>query len=211
MIINWPSFLAALALLLVPITLFHGEKVRFRGIAHEWRNIWPRFFALGLHSIDLCRAALGGWLLVTSLTRNHPTGLAKYAIPATLAAVLFTAVFLQTVFRAKRDTAHACFPFVIGLIFGLYAPAIAAYAVLLALVTALGTHTPAAFFPTLAVALLAVGYLFGGQGMLITLAVGSISAILPWMWSLLTSKELVLSYRARRASEESYPLSDQPT
>ncbi|MBI3884976.1 MAG: hypothetical protein HY302_04515 [Opitutae bacterium] len=203
MIVHWTLFLPALALLLVPIALFHGPKVRYRGIAHDWRDIWKQTFALGLHTVDFCRATLGAWWLLESLQKGaHATGAMRFAVPATGAAVLLSATLLQTTFRAKPDSVHAPFVFLGGLVFGFYPPAIAAYALLLATVTAFGTKAPAVFFPILAFALPGVGSLFA-RGLLPSLVVGSLVALLPWLWSLLFSREMVVSYRGRRPSEGS--------
>ena len=202
MIVHWATFLPALALLLIPITLFHGPKVRYRGISHDWRNIWPQAFGLGLHAIDFCRAILGAWLLLDSLNKGHATGFMRYGMPITFAAVLLTAVISQMTFRAKLDTMHAPFAFIAGLVFGFYPSEIAAYTLLLAVVTALGTKMPAVFFPVLAVALPAVGYVFA-RSLLLNLIVGSVVTLLPWLWSLLFAKEMIVSYRARRASDDS--------
>ena len=147
MIVHWATFLPALALLLIPITLFHGPKVRYRGISHDWRNIWPQAFGLGLHAIDFCRAILGAWLLLESLTKGHATGFMRYGMPITFAAVLLTAVISQMTFRAKLDTMHAPFAFIAGLVFGFYPTEIAAYTLLLAVVTALGDQDACRFFP----------------------------------------------------------------
>lgn len=188
---------------MVPIALFHGPKVRYRGVSHDWRNIWKQAFALGLHTVDFCRATLGAWWLLEALEKGpHATGVMRYAVPATYAVILVIATVRQMTFRAKPDSMHAPFVFIGGFVFGFYPPAIAAYTLLLAVVTALGTKTPAVFFPILAVALPSVGYLFA-RGMLINLIIGSIVALFPWLWSILFSRELVVSYRARRPSDGS--------
>lgn len=203
MIIHWALFLPALVLLMVPITLFHGPKVRYRGVSHDWRNIWKQTFALGLHTVDFCRATLGAWWLLESLEKGpHVTGAMRYAIPATYAVILIAAMTLQMTFRTRPDNMHAPFVFTGGLVFGFYPPAIAGYTLLLAVVTAFGTKSPAVFFPILAVALPSVGYLFA-KSMLFNLIIGSIVALLPWLWSILFSCELVVSYRARRPSDDS--------
>lgn len=202
MIIHWTIFLPAVILLLIPITLFHGPKIRYRGISHDWRTIWPNAFDLGLHSIDFGRAVLGAWLLVDSLSRGPATGLMRHSILITHAGVLIAAVILQITFRAKPDTVHAPFTFVAGLVLGFYPPSIAAYALLLAVVAALGTKAPSVFFPVLGLALAAVGTVFVKKFTL-TLAVGVLVVTLPWLWSLLFRCEMMASYRARRASDDS--------
>lgn len=203
MLVYWIIFVPALALLLVPITLFHGPKVRYRGITHDWRNIWPRALDLGLHTIDFGRAILGAWLLEEALSKApEVTGAMRHAVMATQAVVLVTAVIIQTSFRAKQDTVHAPFAFVAGVILGFYPPAVAAYALLLAVVTTLGTKTLSVFFPILGLALAVVGTVFAKKFSL-NLTIGMAVAMLPWFWSLLFHRELVSSFRARRPSDSS--------
>lgn len=192
------------------MTLFHGPKVRYRGISHDWRTLWPNAFDLGLHTIDFGRAVLGAWLLVESLARAPATGLMRHSILITHAAILIAAVILQITFRAKPDTVHAPFTFVAGLVLGFYPPAIAAYALLLALVATLGTKALSVFFPVLGLALAAVGTVFVKKFTL-TLAVGVLVVTLPWLWSLLFGCEMMASYRARRASDDSISKSPSRT
>lgn len=203
MLVNWIIFVPALALLLVPITLFHGPKVRYRGISHDWRNIWPRALDLGLHTIDFGRAILGAWLLVEALSKTPGvSGLMRHAVLATEAAVLLTAVIIQITFRAKPDTVHAPFAFVAGIVLGFYPPAVAAYALLLTVVTTLGTKTLSVYFPVLGIALAVVGTVFAKKFSL-NLTIGLAVAMLPWLWSLLFSRELISSFRARRPADSS--------
>lgn len=202
MLIDWIRFAAALGLLLTPIALFHGKKVRYRPIARDWDTHWWQILTLGLHTIDAGRAALGGWLLVDALVPDPAArGLLRYAVLFTQGGVMSAAVLLQTFFCKERDSAHAPFAFVGGLVFGIYPPAIAGLPLLLAITVAGGSRTPVAFFPMLALALLGIGFLLGGKGMIIKLALGVCAVMLPWLCSLLFSRDLVVSYRAKRSDD----------
>ena len=199
MLIDWIRFSSALVLLLTPIALFHGKKVRYRPIARDWDTHWSQILKLGLHTIDAGRAALGGWLLVDALASDPAAhGLMRYSVFLTRGAVLCLAVLLQTFVCKERDSAHAPFTFVSGLVFGVYSPTIAAFPVLLAIIVAGGSRTPLAFFPTLSLTLFALGILFGGKKMIIPLVLGMCAVMLPWLCSLLFSRDLVVSYRAKR-------------
>ncbi|MDP3178917.1 MAG: hypothetical protein Q8M76_13505, partial [Spirochaetaceae bacterium] len=123
MIIDWLKFAPALFLLLLPIGVFHGKKVRFRPIARDWADHWSKILTLGLHWIDLSRAALGGWLLVESLSLSPgAAGIMRYSVLVTLGAVMILAVALQTFVCKERDSANAPFMFVTGLLVGVYPP-----------------------------------------------------------------------------------------
>jgi len=202
MFIDWIRFAAALVLLLTPIALFHGKKVHYRPIARDWDTHWWQIVRLGLHTIDAGRAALGGWLLVDALASNPAAhGLLRYSVLLTEGGVMCTAVLLQTFFCKEPDSAHAPFAFVGGLLFGIYPPAIAGFPVLIAITVAGGSRTPVAYFPTLALALFALGFLFGGKGMIVKLSLGMCAVMLPWLCSLLFSLDLVVSYRAKRSGD----------
>lgn len=199
MIIDWFKFAPALFILLLPIGLFHGKKIRFSPVSRDWDGHWFLILTLGLHWIDLGRAILGGWLLVESLSLSPGTaGFMRYSVLLLQGAVLLTAVGLQTIVCKERDSAHAPFMFVTGLLFGLYPPVIAGFPILLAVTVTAGSRTPAAYFPILAVLLIGGGFLFDGKKSLIKLAIGFCAVLLPWLWSILFSRDLVLTYRARR-------------
>lgn len=204
MVIDWLRFGPALALLLIPISIFHGKKVRYLSLTRDWDRHWTRILALGLHAIDAGRAALGGWLLVVALTPDPAAhGVMRYSVLLTQGAVLCLAVILQVFFCKEPDSAHAPFTFVSGLVLGTYPPAIAGLPLVLAAAVAGGSRTPIAFFPVLSVALLGLGFLFGGKGMLLKLAFGACAVMLPWLCSLLFSRDLVISYRAKRLPGDS--------
>jgi hypothetical protein len=199
MLIDWIRFTAALGLLLTPIALFHGKKVRYRPIVRDWDTHWQQVLTLGLHTIDAGRAMLGGWLLVEALAPDPAArGLLRYSVLFTQGGLMSAAVLLQTFFCKEPDSAHAPFAFVSGLLFGVYPPAIAGLPLLLAITVATGSRSPAAFFPMLSVALFGFGFLFGGKGMIIKLILGMCAVMLPWLCSLLFSRDLVISYRAKR-------------
>ena len=199
MIIDWTNFGPALALLLTPIVLFHGKKIRYRSASRDWDTHWPQILTLGLHFIDAGRAALGGWLLIESLHPNPAAhGIARYAIMLTQGAVLCSAVTFQVFFCKEPDSAFAPFAFVAGLGFGLYPPAVAGLPLLLAVTVAGGSRTPVAFFPTLSIAMLGLGFAIGGKAMLLNVIFGACAVMLPWLFSLMFSRDLLVSYRAKR-------------
>lgn len=199
MIIDWLKFAPALFLLLLPIGVFHGKKVRFRPISRDWTDHWSQILNLSLHWIDLGRAALGGWLLVESLALSPgAAGFMRYSVLVTLGAVMIVAVTLQTFVCKPLDSANAPFMFVTGLLLGVYPPTIVGFPIALALTAAAGSRVPAAYFPLLALALVGSGFLFDGKNTLIKLALGFSAVILPWLFSIMFSRELVLTYRAKR-------------
>ena len=199
MIIDWLKFAPALFLLLLPIGVFHRKKVRFRPISRDWTDHWSQILNLSLHWIDLGRAAFGGWLLVESLALSPgAAGFMRYSVLGTLGAVMSLAVTLQTFVCKQPDSANAPFMFVTGLLIGVFPPTIVGFPIALALTAAAGSRVPAAYFPLLALTLVGSGFLFDGGKTLIKLALGFSAVILPWLFSLMFSRELVLTYRAKR-------------
>jgi len=202
MLIDWPKFIVALILLLSPTSLLHGKKVRFRPISGEWERHWMQIFTLGSHTIDLARAAAGAWFLAASLqTAPGARGLLRYGVIVTEASVFAVAVALQTLICKEKGEANAPFAFLIGLTAGFIPPVIAGFALAVAIVAAAGSGVPAAFFPVLGLAISGMGFLFTGKKYLFDLATVSCCALLPWLLSLLFSRELMMAYRERRADE----------
>jgi hypothetical protein len=203
LLIDWLPFAGALALLLTPIGWFHGRKIHFRPISRDWDRHWAQTLSLGLHAIDLGRAALGTWWLAEAVHGvTGARGLASYAVLLTLGSIRVLAVFLQTVVCKEPDSANAPFAFVAGLMLGGTSPLIGVLALVLAITVAMGARAPAAFFPVVGLARLGLGFWFGGKGLLVTLVFGACAAMLPWLWSLLFSRELVVAYRARPREED---------
>lgn len=200
--IDWTYLLPALALLLTPISLFHGGKVRIRSTSRDWDTHWRQILTLYLHPLDLARAALGGWLLLNAIAllpgAHGPT---RYAVMLTQGTSMIVGTLLQTVTCKEEDSAHAPFVFIAGLLLGFYPPAIAGLALLLALTLAGGARTPVAFFPVLAVALAGLGFGLGGKKILLQLVGGVGAALVPWLWSMLFHRDLLISYRAKRPGE----------
>jgi hypothetical protein len=200
MVIDWLRFSGALLLLLVPIALFHGPRVRYRSVSRDWDRHWPRIFSLGLHSIDLGRAALGAWLLTQAVERvPGATGLLRQGVLLTDAAVLGVAVLVQTFVCKERDAAHAPFAFVIGLVAGFLPPLLAGFAVLLAIAIAIGARMPAALFLILAASVMAIGYFFVRSGLPgVAIVAGAVA--LPSLATAMFPRRLVVSYRAKRST-----------
>lgn len=202
MIIDWSKFAPALFLLLLPIGLFHGKKVRFRPIARDWNEHWSQILTLGLHWIDLGRAALGGWLLFEALSLPPGSkGMLVYYLPLTQGLVSIVAVGLQTLVCKEEESGNAPFMFVSGLLLGLYPPAVAAFPILIALTAACGTRTPLAYFPLLALSTVAVGFAFDRKSTT-RLILSFCAILLPWLYSLMFSRDLVITYRAKRTAKD---------
>ncbi len=204
MIIDWLKLVPALLLLLTPISLFHGKKIRVRPIERDWDTHWPQIAGLGLHWIDLGRAMLGAWLLLDAISLPPGArGAMRYAPIAVQGALLVFSSCLQSLVCKERDSALAPFMFVTGLVLGFYSPTVAGFSILLALTAAAGSRTPWVYFPLLAVLVAGLGFLFVGKGALVGLAAGGAAVALPWLLTLMFRQTLVLSYRARRSSSES--------
>ena len=201
MIIDWLKFAPALFLLLLPIGLFHGKKIRFRSISRDWDGHWSSVLSLGLHWIDLGRAALGGWLLIEALKLSPGgAGFLRYSVLGTEGAVMIIAVGLQTFVCKEEDAAHAPFAFVTGLLLGVYPPIIAGFPIILAIAIAAGLRIPVAYFPCLALFLVAIGFGFDGKKSLLILALGFSAVVLPWLFTIMFPRDLVFTYRARQRS-----------
>jgi hypothetical protein len=199
MLVDWLKFIPALLLLLTPVGIFHDRKVHYRPISRDWTDHWAQIFSLGLHTLDLLRAAAGAWLLVEAL-RSAPDlrGLLRYSVISTQAAVAAVGIVLQAVVCKEPDSANAPFTFLAGLVLGFLPPFVAGFALLMTVVITAGARSPAAFFPILALAVPGMGVLFTGKKYLFLLIITTGAALLPWLISLLFSLEMVITYRARR-------------
>lgn len=204
LIIDWPQFLAALVLLLTPGDWFcNKQKTRYRELSRDWVDHWPRMLAHGMHTIDFARAALGTWLLLDSLhSVPNARGFAKYAVVFTQGGIRIFAVILQTAICRNPDSANAPFAFVTGLLITGISPLVAVFALAFAIPIAMGANTPAAFFPVLGIMHLAIGFWFKGKGAVFGLSFGAIAALVPTVISLAFHRELVVAFRARRATDE---------
>src|SRR4051812_40343707 len=110
LVIDWLKFLPALVLLLTPVGIFHGAKIRLRPISRGWDQHWAQIVTLSLHAIDLARAALGSWLLIGSLTAAPGAhGLAIQAPIILQGVIRVLAVLLQTIVCKEPDSANAPF------------------------------------------------------------------------------------------------------
>ena len=206
MIVDWPRFVSALVLLLTPVSLFYGKKIRYRDISRDWDEHWLRILTHGLHAIDFSRAALGTWLLLDSLhSVPNAHGLAEYAVLLTQGSIRIFAVFLQTVVCREPGHSNAPFAFVTGLLLTGIAPLVAVFALVLAISVAMGARSPAAFFPLVAVGHLCLGYVLKGSGGVIGLSFGAVAAMVPVLWSFMFHRDLVIAYRAKRLPSESVP------
>jgi hypothetical protein len=205
--LDWLKLIPALVLLLTPISLFHGRRVRFRAVEREWQGYWARTLGLGLHTIDLGRAALGAWLLFEAAQLDPELrGLARHAPVLMRLAVLTAAILLQTLPCREPEAANAPFAFAVGLALGALPPVVALFALVLALVLAAGASTPAAFFPLAAISVTGLGVLFEGMAALFLLATVALALVLPWLVTLLARRHFVTTYRAQAKGKPSSPL-----
>ncbi|MBS0630489.1 MAG: hypothetical protein JSS11_01140 [Verrucomicrobia bacterium] len=199
MLIHWFQFISAAVLLLIPMGLFHGPKVRYRAIRRTWRGYWLRFFTLGQHAIDFGRAALGGWLLLRALEFDPHAHLPAWGLPALTAGLVVVAVVLQMVVCKEPKSINACYAFLIGLAFGLLDFPTAAFAVLGTVALSCGARMPMAFFPVLSILTFALGAFLGEWKPTLALIVCAAVVLIPWLSSMLFLRALVVTYRAKRA------------
>lgn len=212
--IDWPYFVAALVLLLTPIGFFHGRRVHYRPLERQWGETHLlETLSFGLHAIDLMRATLGAWLLLTSLESVPGTrGLIRHGMLVIPAAVLCLGVMLQSLVCREPDSSHAPFSFVTGVVIaycipvnGSFSPMLAlvgGFALVLSIVVALGTRAGPAFFPSLALLLPALGFVLIGTSAILKVAGVAVMALLPWLLSMLFSRHMVLAYRSRHENSD---------
>lgn len=197
--IDWVKFLPALLLLLTPISLFQGKRVRFRGLDQSWDDYWKRAAALGLHSIDVLRAAIGAWWLAESFkAAPGAAGLLRYAPLAAQFGLLCLATTVQTMVCKERDSANAPFAFAAGLVIGYLPPLTSTFALIIAFVVAFGARMAPIFFPFLSAAIVGLGLLLNGKKFLYTLISVACAIALPWLLCLLFPRTLVVAYWQRR-------------
>lgn len=206
MLIDWPRFLAALALLLTPVAVFHHRRVRFRHIDRTWDGYLHRAFSLGTHYIDAGRAALGALLLLEALTLSAgASGSARMTLFATQAAVLAFGSLLQTLVCREAGAAHAPLAYVTGLALGFLPVVPAAFSVVFAVVLAVGLRQVAVYFPVLALALGLTVVLFHGKRLQYQLVAGAVAVALPWVLTLLFPRPMMATHVARQVHERPDP------
>lgn len=205
--VDWIKLIPALLLLLTPIGLFHDRRVRCRAVDRDWQGYWLRTLALGLHTIDLGRAALGTWLLFDALQPTPgASSLVRYSEVVIQFAVLGTATLLQSLVCREEDAAHAPFAFSAGMVLGGVPPPVAFFALVLAVALSAGANAPAMFFAILALAVSALGFLFQGKKVMFALLVVGVPLLLPWLASLLFHRHFVSSYVAQSKGASTSPL-----
>jgi hypothetical protein len=202
--IDWSQFLPALLLLLTPIALFHGRRVRHRALPQDWSSYWGRTLSLGLHTIDLARAFLGAWYLTAAVSApsGGGGGFAPYLPLLVGSGVLAVAVVLQTFVCREPYSAHAPFAFVSGLVLGFLPFHVAGFAVLLATVFAFGTRAATSYFPALGVCAVASGLLFEPKKLLLRVLMTAIVVTLPWLLVLLFPRQWVVTHALKRITGE---------
>jgi hypothetical protein len=210
MSIDWFKLIAASLLLLTPMALFHGRKVRYRSLPSGFESYWSRTFALGLHSIDFVRAILGAWLLVDAFTVDPEIRDGVRHIPVLIqAAVLFSGMLLQTFVCKEEDAAYPPFAYAIGVVLGFLPPLVAGFALFVAIMAAFGLRSVGAFFPLLAISVVCAGQLFSQFKLgLFTLAAIAGATMSPWLFTLLFPRHFVIAYAAKKTATD--PRHDSP-
>jgi hypothetical protein len=200
MSIDWFKLIAAILVLLPPIALFHGRKVRYRSVPSGFESYWSRTFALGLHTVDLCRALLGAWLLVEALSFDPEVpGSARMMVASIQAVVLLVAMLLQTFVCKEIDAANPPFAFAIGLVLGFLPPLVAGFALFVAIMAGFGLRSVGAFFPLLAMSVAGAGVLFSQfKVSLPSLAALAGATMSPWLFTLLFPRHFVIAYAAKK-------------
>jgi hypothetical protein len=211
MIIDWLKFIPALLLLWLPAGLLHGKNTTFRPISREWTDQWPLILTFGLHWFDFVRAIAGAWLLHHSLTVvPDAKGLLRYAVPFAEVLVLTTGITLQAFFCKEHESIHAPYAWLSGMLFGYFSPITVILPIVVGITVAAGSSTAAAFFPMVAIFIpisltlfAGFGPMFKGKVIVVPSGIGFCIAILPWLLSLLFSRDLVLAQRSRPKTKDS--------
>lgn len=207
LLIDWTFLAPALLLLLTPSVLLQSKRLRARSLARDFSGQWGQVLWLPHQAIDLLRAGVGAWLLARSVERApEVTGAMKHAPILLQLAVLALGTTLQTLVCRERDAFLAPFAYVFGLAAGFLPPLVAAFALVIAVAIAMGSHVPALFFVALSASATAFGLLLGGKKAILSIAPLCATAFLPWILTLLFSRELVVMYRSRSKPEA--PLRD---
>ena len=196
--IDWSRFLPALVLLLPPIALFHGPRVRYRALPQDWGSYWIPTLRLGLHSIDVLRAMLGAWCLLESF--SAAPGASKFLPPTAAAVVMGCAMLLQTFFCREPHAVHAPFAFAAGLIIGYLPVASGGFSLVIAAVVAAGTRSPISFFPVLSLAVVVTGVLFNQLALSLGTAAAAAAVGLPWLIVLLFPRYWVATHARKRTT-----------
>lgn len=201
MLIDWSRLVPALVLLLTPIAVFHGPRVRHRALPQDWRNYWGPTLRLGLHTIDLLRGFLGAWYLtVALLPADGAFGVAKLVPGALGGLVLCLATFVQALVCKEENAMNAPFAFVAGLTLGFLPPAVGCFGLLIAAVVASGTRSAPAFFPVLAVAVIGAGFLFGNFKFQLPVWFVAAASAGPWFYALLFPRAWIVTHAQKRTN-----------
>src|SRR5205814_7867286 len=84
----------------------------------------------------------------------------RYAPVAIQGAVLFVGMLLQTFVCKEADAANPPVAFAVGVVLGFLPPLVAGFALFVAVMAAFGVRSVGAFFPILAISVVAAGLLF---------------------------------------------------
>jgi ABC-type uncharacterized transport system permease subunit len=197
MLIDWLKLIPALVLLLVPIGVFHNERVHYRALMRDWHGYWRRTLFLEFHTLDLVRAVLGAWLLIEALKAEPGASRLMHYAPLMLRTVILTlATALQALFCKEEEAANAPFAFVAGLVLGIMPPLVSGFALVASIALASGAGFPTVFFPLVALFAPGIGALFLGKKLGYDVISLAVAALTPWMITLMFPRHFVCSYRA---------------
>lgn len=207
LLIDWTFLAPALLLLLTPSVLLQSKRLRARSLARDFSGQWGQVLWLPHQAIDLLRAGIGAWLLAHSVERApEAAGVMKHAPFLLQLVVLALGATLQTIVCRERDTFFAPFAYLTGLAAGFLPPLVATFALVIAVAIAMGSHLPALFFVGLSASAAAFGLLLSGKKAIFSVAPLCAAAFLPWILTLLFSREFVVMYRSRTPAQS--PLRD---
>lgn len=201
--IDWPMLCGALALLLLPLGIFHGARTRQRALSSDWSGYWGRTLGHGFHAIDFGRAMLGAWYLADGLGPAAEAAGFRAHLPLLVQAlVLAIGAALQTFVCKERHSAGAPFAYAAGMATGFLPVAVGWFALTLAIAFTLGVRAPALFFPLLGATVVGVSLLMSGlEPVPAHFALAAVAG-LPWLLTLLFPRELTVAVLARRATSE---------
>lgn len=194
--IDWLPFLTSMLLLWLPLTLMLGKKVQYRELDSAWGRFVGRAISLPWHWIDAVRAGAAVFFLCTAVDFSRALGAEESnSLEAALvvAAVLAIGVILQTVVCPAEDGFHTPFAYVFAANAVLFPPALAALALVVAVLAAIGFRTLAGFLWVLPVSIIGIGFgLYRHYG---ELSIGAGLALLAAILPMLFRRHFVFAHR----------------
>ena len=212
----WLFLVPGLLLLLIPLPIFYVETIKFRTIEYldiarrngSWWKIWRSVLLLPGHWIELGRAFVGMRCLLHALAiiqeqGTYPDFSKPWMVPAiALGAAMVALLVMLAVFRHPEGTL-APVAFVFGAILAVMPVEIGSFALIFAVATMISFKSLGAFFGTLALGLMGLGYLFGQ--LLVAGIIGAAFAVLPLVFAFFVRREFVIPLRPSRSKRSVEP------